>query len=387
MSVQELIAPAGEQAPSFPPVYAAWDRPRRLAGDLVAIRRISTPASLGWGRPGLHGEPAFAHWLGHRKLELVDGESRADLALSPVAEGRLAGAGHADWIRAFYALPVPEARIPLPPEASPAANAFDLEVPDLRGLGGQYCIEGGFGDPRGELSTVTRCGLALGAHAGVFDVKRPPHFARPAEIGTPDMSFAWSSDDWAVYLLKIEPQFPTALNPAVYVYTTAVSATWPDLRRAGVIFPEGAAAYSACIMGLGPYADLDAAVGPEGMGALTPRESRRSASRQSSISIAAPASPQAARPASAAPPCPVDGSTVVVCNQWKTVEDRELYVLSAMNRKLEHYPAFAAAVGSTCVRDCKEARAFVKVYRRFRGEHPDFDANEPTVFVPRPPRP
>jgi len=114
----------------------------------------------------------------------------------------LAGAGHADWIRAFYG----PARARGEDSASPPRRGrrprtrSTLRSRTCAGSAASTAIEGGFGDPRGELSTVTRCGLALGAHAGVFDVKRPPHFARPAEIGTPDMSFAWSSDDWAVYL-------------------------------------------------------------------------------------------------------------------------------------------------------------------------------------------
>jgi hypothetical protein len=75
-------------------------------------------------------------------------------------------------------------------------------------------------------------------------------------------------------------------------------------------------------------------------------------------------------------------SRVVVCNEYQTFEDRELYVISAMNRKLYYFPDFAAAINMSSVSDCDEARAFVQGYHAYRDAHPHFDANQPRSPAP-----
>jgi hypothetical protein len=71
-------------------------------------------------------------------------------------------------------------------------------------------------------------------------------------------------------------------------------------------------------------------------------------------------------------------SDVVVCNpDWQTVEEREMYVLSGIRKKLSDYPDFAAAVGSPSVSTCADARAFMQSYRDYSADHPGFDLNQP----------
>jgi hypothetical protein len=77
---------------------------------------------------------------------------------------------------------------------------------------------------------------------------------------------------------------------------------------------------------------------------------------------------------------------VVVCNpDWQTVEEREMYVLSAIRRKLADYPDFAATVGEPAVSTCAEARAFMQSYHDYSDEHPGFDADQPMPPIDDPP--
>jgi hypothetical protein len=84
-------------------------------------------------------------------------------------------------------------------------------------------------------------------------------------------------------------------------------------------------------------------------------------------------------------------SQVIVCNTFTSLEDREIYALSAMNRKLLHFPDFAAQVEIESVSDCAGARSFMTSYRQYSAIHPGFDAHErhsPLPSIPDlPPQP
>lgn len=75
-------------------------------------------------------------------------------------------------------------------------------------------------------------------------------------------------------------------------------------------------------------------------------------------------------------------SRVVVCNEYQDIKDREVYVISAMNRKLYYFPDFAKTIGMRAVSDCEGARAFVRGYRDYRNTHPHFDAHQPPSPAP-----
>jgi hypothetical protein len=66
----------------------------------------------------------------------------------------------------------------------------------------------------------------------------------------------------------------------------------------------------------------------------------------------------------------------ITCNEYTAIEDRELYVLSAMRKKLRDYPEFATESGIGAVTNCEEARAFKESYERYSEAHPGFDANQ-----------
>ena len=55
----------------------------------------------------------------------------------------------------------------------------------------------------------------------------------------------------------------------------------------------------------------------------------------------------------------------------------EFYRLSVLNRTIQTYPDFAAAVKIHCVRDCAGARAYLKAYAGYSAAHPGFDADRP----------
>jgi hypothetical protein len=54
-----------------------------------------------------------------------------------------------------------------------------------------------------------------------------------------------------------------------------------------------------------------------------------------------------------------------------------IYVFSAMNHKLAHYPAFAEAFGTQLVSECETAVRFEAAYADYLQAHPGFDADEP----------
>ena len=377
-SMDRPLLPPEPLGPDFRPLSVGWDGVLSVKGLLVALRRVPEvpPVARKKGEHETKAKPAFSTWIGHRELALTYRETTVDLVLSRPPVKHLSGSSNADFTWALYHLPFPGAVLPLTAPGQQQAAAFDFVVPDLHALGGQYCVQADF---RSSDSSTVRCGIPLGAKQVALKVEPPPRLNPPDETAAPEMSFSWSGDPWAVYLLEIDVQFPTPTNPSIYIYTTETSTKWPDLAPVGIRFPIGAASYACRVRGLGPYADLDEAVGPDGLGAMIPKEMRRSVSQSFSFIVepSARAAVTTKRAANAGGSCDVPYGSAIVCNQWTNVDDREMYVLSAINMKLKHYPQFAAAIGMSCVRDCASARKFAAAYARYRTDHPGFDANEP----------
>jgi hypothetical protein len=69
---------------------------------------------------------------------------------------------------------------------------------------------------------------------------------------------------------------------------------------------------------------------------------------------------------------------VVLCGAQKT----DLYVLSAINRKLSYYPELGAGLAAPVVKDCAGAAAFAEAYERRQAEEPGFDDAQPLDEVP-----
>ncbi len=53
--------------------------------------------------------------------------------------------------------------------------------------------------------------------------------------------------------------------------------------------------------------------------------------------------------------------------------DVEAYSYDAINARLADYPELAEALGVTSVADCEGARSFMRGYRQYQEDHPDFD--------------
>jgi len=148
-----------------------------------------------------------------------------------------------------------------------------------------------------------------------------------------------------------------------------------------------ATSYDVKIAARGPYATLDDAVGADGMGASFPKEMWLAEARAVELHVEPPL-PAGAQEAQ----CQYPYGTAIVCGDipHNIEQNKEFYMLAAINNKLRHFPQFANAVGIHCVRDCAGARAFSKAYADYARAHPGFDANEPIemdrIDSPPPPR-
>jgi hypothetical protein len=226
---------------------------------------------------------------------------------------------------------------------------------------------------------TTQCQVEDGASLSMAP-QPAPTWIEPADLAvwSKRLRFAWTPVDHGVYRLELSVGTPTPQTPSVDVYTAETTATWPDLSPLGVALPNGSAEYRVGIVGLGPYASMDEATGSAGLGAIAPKESRASFSEERRL-IVPP------EPVDAGPFCDFPDMTALVCDRshWPN----EVYMLAAINNSLRHYPAFAAAIGVSCVKDCATARAYAKGYADYVRQHPGFDANEPSDEPLAPPSP
>jgi V8-like Glu-specific endopeptidase len=65
----------------------------------------------------------------------------------------------------------------------------------------------------------------------------------------------------------------------------------------------------------------------------------------------------------------------------------EVYMLSAMNNKLRHYPELGAFIGLDSIVSCEDARRFMTGHAAYLADHPDFDADQPLGAMAPPPEP
>jgi hypothetical protein len=85
-----------------------------------------------------------------------------------------------------------------------------------------------------------------------------------------------------------------------------------------------------------------------------------------------------------APEAEVAESNVIACNADASPEDREVYVLSAIRKKLRDYPDLALEWANPAPASCDEARAFRASYEQYSNDHPGFDADQPLGPPPEP---
>ena len=252
----------------------------------------------------------------------------------------------------------------------PGAVSGVYEIPDLTGYGLELCGDAFQWNPYLHSRRV-ECGKPPGRRT-VLALPSPPALKSPAwdTVATPGMTFAWTPVAGAVYALSLEnsgASKPTAARPRVSIVTAGTTAVWRDLHVVGVEFPRRLAAYAATVTAHGPFATVDDLVGPKGLGDRTPRDQWRAESKELSIPVRPPL-----------------GKEEAACKFKETVmcdgpggPIGEFYRLSVLNRTIQTYPDFAAAVKIHCVRDCAGARAYLKAYAEYSAAHPGFDADHP----------
>jgi hypothetical protein len=364
--------PAFGAAPTadFGPITVSWDGADTLAGRMVVLLRKDEKAKE------IENDHLSA-WYAQKSIRLAAGQT-VTVDLKPA--------------------PVPVVRRPFPSITRPKGNTFGSlleyhehyeipgsgwalwgdgmapEVADLRAFDVELCGEARAMDPW-LPSSDTACGFPLTEPRSV-PLVAPPAFTTPpwGTVAVPGLRFAWSGAPGAIYRLSIGPagSRQRALEPTIDVITAKTEARWPDLSALGLPFPRPPAAYAATIEMDGPYASIDEATAPAAASAAG-RRRWSSGSQQHSIPVYPPLGKEEAA-------CP-DRSGVVCATGG-------VYQLTAMNRKIRRYPAFANAVGIHCVRDCAGAEAFMTAYGDYLRAHPGFDDNEPQEpFPPEVPPP
>lgn len=295
---------------SYGPIAMRWEGPASIRGEIVALRRTPLEVSPPPGPPPASGtcpplpaRPTFKWAFERREVEVLAGQAvTADLPLREIPSFKITLKivgdlrNHAsNWKSSFRQLwpKVPEIILDSTDRGGSRADPFsyDLSVPDLRATGAALCVDAG----QGYISSQ-HCWIAPGETVTLTG-DPPPVFTAPAnnDVLTPTTRFAWQSNssEHGVYALVFDVWSPAPGYPRVKVVTAARSTTWPDLRALGIAFPalrrafpEGNAAYKCMVGLLQPYASMDDATGPEGIGAPLPKDRRQSFSEN--IALRAP---------------------------------------------------------------------------------------------------
>jgi hypothetical protein len=256
-----------ETGPGYGPMTLQWDGPSSIAGELTALAFFQQP------------DGGSSAWFVQQPLTLQDGQAAfSNLALTPVTRSRHVSGSitlppglAVGQKEIFYRLPIVDAALDVPVPLSPK---FNDDIPDLTDTGATLCVRA-VAVPGS--ATAMRCPASGDSADFSITVQAPPALSSPAAGATvrADTPFAWSAFDSGVYLLELDAVPYSAATPAVYLFTAGTSVTWPDLSALGVSFPAGGE-YECTIAGLGPYASMDDAAGPNGVGAPFPTELRRS---------------------------------------------------------------------------------------------------------------
>jgi hypothetical protein len=208
-------------------------------------------------------------------------------------------------------------------------------------------------------------------------VSAPPRLTSPAQKAAFDREtpFSWTRFAGGVQVLELLGG-PAAEQPDVTIYTMETNASWQrDAAAASIAFPKRCSIYQVSAGGYGPFRSMDDAVGPAGLGALVPAETRSGQSPPTTITVTR--WPRAKPGTFEAKLCHYPRARGIVCDGVTGDGFPEAYVLSAINAKLRAFPEFTKAIGIYCVHDCATARRFVKAYAKYSAAHPGFDASQP----------
>jgi hypothetical protein len=292
-------------------------------------------------------------------------------------------------VGAFYRVAASGAEILLPLQRITRCMPFtpaELDTPDLSALGATLCIRVEEG-----RAVAERC--AEPSELRVLPEARPAPALAPlaATWGLHQLvgratPFAWARHEGAIARLELAAHDSSAETPTFIVYTDGSSEPWPELGAEGASFPADFVTYGAEVTELAPYASVDAALGPDGIGAAPRNERFHSTSRSLRI-LTTP---------TGGPPPECDTSSPLSCDPLPPITEdpcegrrRRWHLrLDQINRKLSLHPRLAAAFGKACARDCADVHAFEAIYREFAQRHPRFEANDPLRMPPAlPPMP
>jgi hypothetical protein len=356
-----------EAAGEGDPVVLHWNGPPSLEGELLAVA-LDEGGRRAWGA----------------RRRLTVGRSTAptiDLPLAAMPRRRVRGALAAppgfqvSSVIESFRLPLPGADLRVRSDERDGIRALDDDLPDAGALGANLCVTVA-ADGEG-TSGATRCAAAAdGTFA--FALDRPPALSAPAQGAPfePDTVFSWSGASAGVQVLQLAGAGPAADRPDVTIYTPDRAVSWQELAGIPVRFPRACSIYQVTAGGRGPYASMDEAVAPGGLGAWLPAESRWTQS--SPITVTVPRWPRPQPGSFEAKLCHYPAGQGIVCGAPTRANHLgEFYVLSAINNHLRNFPEFAKSVGIYCVHDCESARLYMKALREYRAVHPDFDAREP----------
>jgi hypothetical protein len=415
-------AAAADRQPTYPaygPLRVSWRGPDTITGELVALlvpgAAPRSPPGSGVGRPALLAHKTIALGTGFVTTPAIQidehncaavpppappsrGPTAIPLAFAPVGERHVAltvEAPYLDSLALRYRWPALDAELGLPSfgpthKRLPARPIpLEVDVPDLDDLGAVLCVEA----VANHVSSVETCTFPRNAPAMVKPRLGPtlsmtpgPHDAGGKTIFAPTSRASWTRFEGGVQMLAFEAQFSSTAHPSVYIFTEETSAGWPDLTALGILFPADFVDYDIGITGFGPYASLDQALAPDGIGAAALSDRYRAGSSGLFDVMLSPtgAPPNEtvcgeipARICHPPPPSCNCGRDCTCETPCEMVTRRYPPDFTTANRALSFHPGLAVAAGMRCVHDCDGLRTFRVAYKRYAQDHPGFQRNEP----------
>jgi hypothetical protein len=216
--------------------------------------------------------------------EDVVGPVSADLVPFLTVTGAVAvPAGYMlDRVDVTYRWPIVHAFVSVLSDSYPSPT-LAYSLPDLTSAA-DLCIEASA--LPGTISSRV-CGGSIAGSSASIQLQPEPTFVGAVDgtslSGT--TTWDWTPFDNGVYVVDLTSDTPSATTPDLHIVTGTRSLHWADLVALGAPFTRGAS-YAVTLSGAGPFASLDDACGPAGMGASFPSEQRWSYAPPVSVTVA-----------------------------------------------------------------------------------------------------
>jgi hypothetical protein len=258
--------PSAQSGPAYGPLLLEWSGEASVSGKMVALGFFAGgDAGVSWA----YGEGHFAASRGET--------AHVELGMSSIqvvtvgGSVRISEGYYLAQVLAYYRYPLIHAGVEAASDQSGHLN-FSLAVPDLLSSA-SLCVEATSSSSPGTMIT-TVCGNTS-ANKAVIQLQAPPGFSPPFD-GTSlssNSSLSWTQFDDGVYEVSLQLPSASRATPTVNLFTSRTSLSWTQLEAMGVPFPIGST-YQLALEGRGPFASMDEAAGPDGMGAPFPTERR-----------------------------------------------------------------------------------------------------------------